>query len=78
MEAVSTRHATLVDLLDRVLDRGLVINTDIIITLAGVPLVALSIRAAIASIDTMEKSGFMIGWDRSIRSGSTGDSTQQQ
>ncbi len=30
-------EATLVDLLDRVLDRGLVIHADIMITLAGIP-----------------------------------------
>ncbi len=77
LEAVSTRHATLVDLLDRILDRGLLIDTDIVITLAGVPLLGLSLRAAIAGIDTMEQSGFMTGWDRSIRSGSTGNATSQ-
>ena len=49
--------ATLVDLLDRVLDRGLVINADIIISLAGVPLIGLNLRAALAGIETMVRYG---------------------
>ncbi|MFH1140473.1 MAG: gas vesicle protein, partial [Chloroflexota bacterium] len=39
--------ATLVDLLDRVLDRGLIIDADIIISLAGVPLIGIKLRAAL-------------------------------
>lgn len=52
-------HADLVDLLDRVLDRGLVINADIIISLAGVPLVGIKLAAAIASIETMVNYGVL-------------------
>lgn len=56
-----TRHgrATLVDLLDRVLDKGLILNADIIISLAGVPLLAVNLRAAIASVETMLNHGYM-------------------
>lgn len=53
---------TLVDLLDRVLDRGLVINADIVICLAGVPLVGINLRAAVAGIETMVKYGVMSEW----------------
>jgi hypothetical protein len=60
-------RATLVDLLDRVLDRGLVIDADIIISLAGVPLVGVSLRAAIAGIETMNRFGLMTEWDTKIR-----------
>ena len=59
--------ATLVDLLDRVLDRGLVINADIIICLAGVPLIGINLRAALAGMETMVKYGVMREWDESIR-----------
>lgn len=58
----------LVDLLDRVLDRGLVIDADIVVTLAGVPLVGISLRAAIAGIETMVQHGLLTDWDASIRS----------
>ncbi len=59
--------ATLVDLLDRVLDRGLVINADIIICLSGVPLIGINLRTALAGIETMRKYGFMRDWDNEIR-----------
>ena len=68
LESMARPQATLVDLLDRVLDRGLVLNADIIICLAGVPLIGISLRAALAGMDTMVKYGLMQGWDESIRS----------
>lgn len=60
---------TLVDLLDRVLDKGLVIQADIVISLAGVPLIGLSLRAALAGMETMVKYGVMRDWDERIRLG---------
>ena len=59
MEPSRTGRATLVDLLDRVLDKGLILNADLIISLAGIPLIAVSLRAAIASVETMKKYGMM-------------------
>ena len=67
MESLARPQATLVDLLDRVLDRGLVINADIIISLAGVPLIGINLRAALAGMETMVKYGLMKEWDQSIR-----------
>ncbi len=68
METTFTRpQATLVDLLDRVLDRGLVINADIIISLAGVPLIGINLRAALAGMETMVQYGLMEEWDHRIR-----------
>ena len=49
--------ATLVDLVDRVLDKGLVINADIAISVAGVELLGIKIRAALASFETAAKYG---------------------
>jgi len=60
---------TLNDLLDRIFDKGLVIDADVIITFAGIPLIALKLRAALASIETMLDYGMMDAWDESIRSG---------
>lgn len=59
MEPTRKGRATVVDLLDRVLDKGLVINADVIISLAGVPLVAVNLRAAVASVETMLDYGLM-------------------
>ena len=67
METASRPQATLVDLLDRVLDRGLVINADVVISLAGVPLIGINLRAALAGMETMVKYGLMREWDQSIR-----------
>ncbi|MBI2060269.1 MAG: gas vesicle protein [Nitrospirae bacterium] len=59
MEPTRAEQATLIDLLDRVLDKGLLLNADLIVSLAGVPLIAVSLRAAIASVETMSKYGMM-------------------
>ena len=66
-QRVMAPKATLVDLLDRVLDRGLVIDADIIISLAGVPLIGIKLRAALAGMETMVQYGLMREWDNSIR-----------
>ena len=67
MEPIRDKHATLVDLLDRVLDRGLVINADIIISVAGIPLLGINLRAALAGMETMLKYGIFKEWDETIR-----------
>lgn len=54
-----TGRATLVDLLDKILDKGLVLNADLVISLAGVPLLAVCLNAAIASVETMQRYGLM-------------------
>lgn len=63
----SYSKATLVDLLDRVLEKGLVINADIIISLAGIPLLGVNLRAALAGMETMVKYGVMREWDERAR-----------
>ncbi len=60
-------EAGLVDLLDRVLDRGLVIHADIMITLAGVPLVGLNLRAVLAGMETLLADAQMRDWDARVR-----------
>lgn len=67
MEPTRNSHATLVDLLDRVLDKGLVIHADLIISLAGVPLIGVNLRTALAGMETMLKYGLMTDWDECAR-----------
>jgi len=67
MEPTRNTHATLVDLLDRILDKGLVINADIIISVAGIPLIGVNLRAALAGMETMLKYGVMQAWDEKTR-----------
>jgi hypothetical protein len=62
-----TRECTLVDLLDKILDKGVLINADVIISVAGVPLIGLNLRAALAGMETMLDYGMMEAWDKSVR-----------
>ena len=57
IEATKDTNATLVDVIERVLDKGLVINADIAISVAGVELLGIKIRAALASFETAAKYG---------------------
>jgi len=68
MEPTRDLHATLTDLLDRVLDKGVIINADVIITVSGIPLIAINLRAAIAGMETMLEYGLMTDWDEMTRS----------
>jgi hypothetical protein len=67
MQPTRDIHATLVDLLDRVLEKGLVLNADLIINVAGIPLIGVNLRAYIASIETMLKYGVWQDWDEAQR-----------
>jgi len=53
MEPIRDTHATLVDLLDRILDKGLVINADLIVSVAGIPLLGVNLKAALAGMETI-------------------------
>src|SRR4051812_28024231 len=57
------KSATLVDVLDRILDKGLVIAGDIKVSLADVELLTVRIRLIICSVDKAEQIG--MDWWRS-------------
>ena len=66
----SSHTASLVDILDRVLDKGLVVAGDIKISLAEVELLTIRIRLLICSIDKAEQIG--LDWwkyDRNLSPG---------
>jgi hypothetical protein len=60
-------YSSLVDLLDRALEKGLFVSADVIISVAGVPLIGLNLRLALASIETMLSYGMMRDWDESYK-----------
>ncbi len=64
---VDTR-SSLADLLDRLLDKGVIIQADVIISVAGIPLIGLNLRAALAGMETMLQYGVMQEWDEEVRS----------
>jgi len=67
MNPTRDTHATLVDLLDRVLDKGLILDADLIIHVAGIPLLGVKLRAALAGMETMLKYGIWQDWDEAQR-----------
>ena len=68
MELVRSEKNTLVDLLDRILDKGVVLKADLVICLAEIPLIGVNLSAVIAGMDTMLKYGLMKDFDMEIRS----------
>ncbi|MEI6157309.1 MAG: gas vesicle protein, partial [Atribacterota bacterium] len=57
LQATKNGSSSLVDLVDRILDKGLVINADISVSVAGVELLGVKVRAALASFETAAKYG---------------------
>lgn len=76
MQPTRDTHATLVDLLDRVLEKGLVLNADLIINVAGIPLIGVNLRAYLAGIETMLKYGIWQDWDEAQRAIATRERQQ--
>ena len=52
---IKRQEVTLLEILDRVLDKGVVISGDIVISVADVDLVYLGLRVLLSSVETMEK-----------------------
>jgi hypothetical protein len=76
MQPTRDTHATLVDLLDRALEKGLVLNADLIINVAGIPLIGVNLRAYLAGIETMLKYGIWQDWDEVQRAVATRERQQ--
>jgi len=73
--AVPRETTTLADLLDRVLDKGLVVAGDISVSLANVELLTIRIRLLVCSIDKAEQIG--LNWWRYDASLTKGDGNDQ-
>jgi hypothetical protein len=78
--AEKDRSATLVDLIDRILDKGLVINADITVSVAGVELLGIKVRAALASFETAAKYGmeFPSGTDTETSAWKTAEKDKEE
>ncbi|MBI5886764.1 MAG: gas vesicle protein [Deltaproteobacteria bacterium] len=57
----------LTEVLDRLLDKGMVINAELVISVAGIPLIGVTLTAAVAGMDTMLAYGVMEDMDRRVR-----------
>mgnify|MGYP001607401373 CR=1 FL=1 len=67
MEPARQIDFNLTDVLDRLLDKGLVINAELVISVAGIPLVGVTLTAAVAGMDTMLAYGVMGDLDSRAR-----------
>lgn len=59
MNPTRPKEASLVDLVDRLLDKGLVLQADLIITMGDVPLIGINLQAMIAGVETLLQYGMM-------------------
>jgi hypothetical protein len=57
----------IVDLLDVIMRDGAIVEADVIITVADIPLVGLKLRAALAGMTTMIEHGMFEDWDAAHR-----------
>lgn len=67
MEPTREQRITLDELLNRVLDKGVLIIADIVVSVAGIPLIGVNLKAALASIETMLEYGMMKDIDQACR-----------
>ena len=75
----STQSATLADVLDRVLDKGIVIAGDIKIKLVDIELLTIEIRLLIASVDKAREMGIdWWAWNPALSSRARDDETQKE
>jgi hypothetical protein len=73
------QSSNLVDILDRVLDKGLVVAGDIRISLANVELLTIRIRLLVCSLDKAEQVG--LNWwryDQNLVHPTSGDGQQEE
>ena len=59
---ITQQQLTIVDLVDRILDKGVVINGDITVSIVGVDLLSLKINLVIASLETAKRYGIKLPW----------------
>jgi len=72
-----TRNSALVDLVDRILVKGVLLQADLVISVSGVPLIGVNLKAAIAGMTTMLEYGMMEAWDEEIREYAVENSEEQ-
>ncbi|HJT09538.1 MAG TPA: gas vesicle protein [Candidatus Nitrosotalea sp.] len=61
---LTQQQLTIVDLIDRILDKGVVITGDITVSIVGVDLLSLKINLVIASLETAKRYGIKLPWEK--------------
>ncbi|MER5480351.1 gas vesicle protein [Streptomyces sp. NPDC002734] len=67
MKPTRDPRVTLDDLVEVLLNKGAVLHLDLIVAVADIPLIGVSLRAAIAGMETMLEYGMLRQWDESTR-----------
>lgn len=67
MQPESVVRESLADVVERILDKGLIINADIGISLVGTELLGIKIRAALASFETAARYGLIFPSDANLQ-----------
>jgi hypothetical protein len=66
LKQLTRKELTVLDLLDRILDKGMVINGDITLAIAGVDLLAIKVNLVIASLETAKRYGIPLPWEKPL------------
>lgn len=67
MEPINDKESAINDLLELILEKGIILHADLIISVANIPLIGVSLKAAIAGMETMLKYGIMELLDQKTR-----------
>lgn len=67
MEPTRPEGHAIVDVLDVLLTEGAIVQADVVVTVADIPLIGINLRAAIAGMTTMVEYGLFTEWDEEIR-----------
>jgi hypothetical protein len=77
MKPTRDTNDAVVDLVDVILRDGAVVEADVIITVADIPLIGLKLRAALAGMTTMTEYGLFEEWDAVQRRRSMSDERER-
>ena len=69
MEPDRTPESSVSALVDTLLTKGVYLDVDAIVTVAEIPLIGVSLRAALAGMETILEYGMMRDWDEATRAG---------
>lgn len=69
MEPDRTPESSVSALVDTLLTKGVYLDVDAIVTVAEIPLIGVSLRAALAGMETLLEYGMMRDWDEATRAG---------
>jgi hypothetical protein len=67
LSQMGRRDLSLVDLLDRILEKGVVINGDITVSVGSVELLSVKVNLVIASLETAKRYGLRLPWEEQAK-----------